>query len=1309
MRRSHEAPLQNQIGRHTDFLMSNRETRANVSPMPPLTRFLQRVFAAGLCTTLAAQSPAKVPPGIATSHGAADFEGASQDARKLQLASGLKLEVWAADPQLANGVAFSLRAAQNLAQPGRPPVLQAFVAESFRWANSVFDITQKTNWLLADMGFRHVQDRALFLAREFSTNSVQLTKDSEQIRLVEDRDGDRRADHSEVFADGFNSPVDGTAAGVLAQGTNVWFANIPNITRLSLRPIPQETPSNQPARESTTPRGNPTREDLATGFGVHIGVSGHDLHGLIRGPDGRIYMSIGDRGISITNREGVLLHMPDCGGVLRCEPDGRKLEIFCYGLRNPQELAFDDLGNLWTVDNDTAGADPCRLLHLVEDGDYGWRTSYQHLEGFGEWVQLELWKGDQDGILPLAGTVSQGPSGLAYVPGPSFGKRFEGAFLHCDFPGGVVLFTTKSSGSTYTLDRKERFAWNCWPTDVDFGPDGAVYILDWVTGWGRPEKGRIYRISPASPDSEAIATATAETFRLLGSPMSARDGTQLLDLLRHPDGRVRLEAQWEIAQRGPELVPRLAALAHFDAERLPRLHALWALRHLARENPAPTEAWDLAQWHVLAMIQDPDRHLAAEAAVALADLGWSDMKSVLVDLLGDANPTVRRIAATAAVRSPNSAPPRALKRSPEALVASLGAPWATETWTRLQASSHSAAALDSVAMGRKILGNTPADRFLQHAAARMGFGSVGISPDAGNEWVKALGDPSPELRETALLTLRRVAYYSIYGRGVAGSKPPLGWSGPVGVQLTNTLSTGESLVAAGRAIHDVPIIEGIPALASFITKIDCPTNLHSRVIDACYRLGTQQHAQMLAGFAARRDVPEASRVLALRALADWERPSPLDRVNGLWRPLVAAQAPAKGPAPRTSSPAPGPNPLLSRAAELQAGRNLGRAAELPSLPADLGRSASFDEATHLRRNPAPAQRAFLRVAGELMDPSSPTEAGLVLPGEESKVVQLAVVQAAIALRTKEASSPLYDKFTRTNTFPEVRRAIVGALAALNSGTASEAVRIAIQDADPLLKASAVPYLDRLEGEEGFRLLSSLALDSSANVPARQAAWRDLGNRARSTPSDNHSQRLLISEILQRGLDQLSQGSLPPALHLDVLEAGSADTHSATRQRVDRWSASRATEGALASYLPALEGGNAQNGRRLFFEKPETQCSRCHRVGTAGGTVGPALDAISKRLSRRQLLESIVLPNAQIAAGFENVVLTLKDGKSIAGTLKSEINGQLTIVSGEDGELSIASTEIQSRDRGPSAMPDGLAALLSPFELRDLIEYLASLK
>ena len=84
----------------------------------------------------------------------------------------------------------------------------------------------------------------------------------------------------------------------------------------------------------------------------------------------------------MTTREGKTLTCLDSGAsVLRCEPDWfRNLELFATGLRNPQELAFDNLGDLFTVDNNSDAGDKARVVHLVEGGDSGWRVGYQYLE-----------------------------------------------------------------------------------------------------------------------------------------------------------------------------------------------------------------------------------------------------------------------------------------------------------------------------------------------------------------------------------------------------------------------------------------------------------------------------------------------------------------------------------------------------------------------------------------------------------------------------------------------------------------------------------------------------------------------------------------------------------------------------------------------------------------------------------------------------------------------------------------------------------------------------------------------------------------
>ena len=148
------------------------------------------------------------------------------------------------------------------------------------------------------------------------------------------------------------------------------------------------------------------------------------MHGLVFGPGGRLYFSIGDRA-SMIQTEGHTVGTPDSGAVFRCEADGSGLEMVYQGLRNPQDLVFDAWGNLFTGDNNSDGGDQARWTWLVEGGDSGWRIGWQFLEGRsapnprGPWNSEKMWHPQNDAqpayLTPPIKNISSGPS-LSLIP-----------------------------------------------------------------------------------------------------------------------------------------------------------------------------------------------------------------------------------------------------------------------------------------------------------------------------------------------------------------------------------------------------------------------------------------------------------------------------------------------------------------------------------------------------------------------------------------------------------------------------------------------------------------------------------------------------------------------------------------------------------------------------------------------------------------------------------------------------------------------------------------------------------------------------
>jgi quinoprotein glucose dehydrogenase len=187
-----------------------------------------------------------------------------------------------------------------------------------------------------------------------------------------------------------------------------------------------------------------------------------------------------------------------------------------------------------------------------------------------------------------------------------------------------------------------------------------------------------------------------------------------------------------------------------------------------------------------------------------------------------------------------------------------------------------------------------------------------------------------------------------------------------------------------------------------------------------------------------------------------------------------------------------------------------------------------------------------------------------------------------------------------------------------------------------------------------------------------------------------------------------QGASRPRSRRARCRAGSHQAEAKGRSLLRRAGESERQAGAL--------GGNAiqqrcRKGRNIFLNNNAVYCQRCHKLDNQGGDVGPSLNGIASQpgKDRRYLLESVVFPNAQIAKGYETVVLTLTDGRVVSGVLKADDKKTLRLMTAEAMELVISVEDIDSRRTGPSAMPDDLHKKLSRRELRDLVEFLAELK
>ncbi|MFK8114270.1 MAG: PVC-type heme-binding CxxCH protein [Rubripirellula sp.] len=472
----------------------------------------------------------------------------------------------------------------------------AYVTQTQRRKAQDLDIRNNRDWIPNDVGFQSVEQKRAFYRSRLAPGTDQarnrdrvrdhnndgshdwkdLTAISEKLHWLRDDNGDGIADAMGLYAEDFQTEVTGIAAGVLWHEGNVYATIAPDVWRL---------------RDTDQDRQADQREVVATGFGLHIAYGGHDMHGLTVGPDGKIYWSIGDKGISVTTADGKRLHYPNQGGVLRCDPDGSNFEVFAHGLRNVQELAFDAAGNLFGVDNDSDQENEKeRFVYIVRDMDAGWRCNYQYRgSGYNPWTEEKLWLPHFDGqasyILPAIQNYVDGPAGFAFNPGTALNSKYRDHFFLTGAPGGFQFaFKVRSDGASFEMEDEHLIGSGIPLVGINFGPDGALYAVDWGGGYPLNQTGAVWKID--APNSD-LSEQRREVAIQLKNGFDGLALAKLTKLLGHADQRVRLGAQFELVKQNAadSLIESLQAESEYK-----RFHAVWGLGQLARHGDSQAKA-----------------------------------------------------------------------------------------------------------------------------------------------------------------------------------------------------------------------------------------------------------------------------------------------------------------------------------------------------------------------------------------------------------------------------------------------------------------------------------------------------------------------------------------------------------------------------------------------------------------------------------------------------------------------------------------------------------------------------------------------
>ncbi len=462
-------------------------------------------------------------------------------------------------------------------------------------------------------------------------------KEGDRILVLEDTDGDGKADKRTVFHQGRDVDsalgicVIGDGAGrkvIVSCSPNAFIFHDDDGDLVADRREPLFTKTGEPQHD-------------------------HSLHAFVVGPDGRWYFNFGNTGHAVHDAAGKPMvdrfgnTVNDSGRpyrqgmVFRCRADGSDFETLGWNFRNNYEVAVDSFGTLWQSDNDDDGNRGVRINQVMEFGNYGyvdektgagWRAARTNME---KETPLQHWHQNDPGVVPnLLQTGGGSPTGICVYEGSLLPERYRGAVIHCDAGPNVVrayVVSPKAAGFEARIEPVADGSADRWfrPSDVCVAPDGSLIVADWYDpgvgghGMADTEKGRLYRIAPAG-----------SKWSVPPADFSTVEGA--VAAIASPNPCTRAMALERIAREPEQAAGPLAAAFAAAADSRLKARLAWAAGMLA----GSADTW------IAKLAGDADEQLRS-VAIRLARGRKADVLSLVEKLTADPSPFVRREAAIA--------------------------------------------------------------------------------------------------------------------------------------------------------------------------------------------------------------------------------------------------------------------------------------------------------------------------------------------------------------------------------------------------------------------------------------------------------------------------------------------------------------------------------------------------------------------------------------------------------------------------------------------------------------------------------------